>query len=137
MKVRIKFMDLGERDLCLMKMEQQIEAKYQFLLAKQRELIEKEKDNKCLTVVKNEYNKFYQILMREKEEQMVNLKVIYDYIQHIMKTGELMPADVEKLQFDLDDILKELRKIRERLKGVKNTVGFIESEFYLTPKNNI
>jgi len=130
-------MDLGERDLCLMKMEQQIEAKYQFLLAKQRELIEKEKDNKCLTVVKNEYNKFYQILMREKEEQMVNLKVIYDYIQHIMKTGELMPADVEKLQFDLDDILKELRKIRERLKGVKNTVGFIESEFYLTPKNNI
>jgi len=130
-------MDLGERDLCLMKMEQQIEAKYQFLLSKQRDLIEKEKTNTCLGVVKNEYNKFYQILMREKEEQMVNLKAIYDYIQYIIKTGELTPADVEKLQFDLDDILKELRKIRDRLKGMKNTVGFIESEFYLTPKNNI
>ena len=137
MKVRIKFMDLGERDLCLMKMEQQIEAKYQFLLSKQRDLIEKEKTNTCLGVVKNEYKKFYQILMREKEEQMVNLKAIYDYIQYIIKTGELMPEDIERSKNDLDDILKELRKIRDRLKGMKNTVGFIESEFYLTPKNNI
>jgi hypothetical protein len=130
-------MDLGERDLCLMKMEQQIEAKYQFLLSKQRDLIEKEKTNTCLGVVKNEYKKFYQILMREKEEQMVNLKAIYDYIQYIIKTGELMPEDIERSKNDLDDILKELRKIRDRLKGMKNTVGFIESEFYLTPKNNI
>jgi len=137
MKVRIKFMDLGERDLCLMKMKQQIEAKYQFLFSKQRDLIEKEKNNQCLSVVKNEYDNFYKVLMREKEEQIVNLKAIYDYIKYIMETGELTQEDMQKSKNDLDNILNELKKIRERLKSMKNTVGSIESEFYLKKKNNI
>lgn len=106
---------LAHRDMQLLKLEEEIKLKKDYLLKKRKELDSKIEMNEHLTEVKENYNKYHSYIVREKEEQRRALTLLQEYVSDLIKTEKVMDHDLREAKQDSSNIEHELKRITSEL----------------------
>ena len=106
---------LAERDLYLLQIEKEIKHKKGMLVKKKKELNKKHKLNHYLSDVKEDYNKYYDYIVGEKQQQYNALLLLKEYMSDLMKTEQLVDEQLRTAKHDQKDIIKEIEKVKVEL----------------------
>ena len=106
---------LGQRDLQLLQLDAEITHKKHLLLKKKKDLDKKVKVNSFLEEVNNDYNKYYQFVVQEKEEQHKALQMLKEYMGELMKTETLIDYQKRTAKHDQQDIIREINVVKKEL----------------------
>ena len=103
--------------------DQQIADKQQLLLNKKSSLDEKLKTNKFLLGVKNDYQKYYNYIIKEKQNQIDALNALTAYI-YTLHENDTSTNDQHNMALkDQEEILHELTKIKLSLDKIVDDTG--------------
>jgi hypothetical protein len=106
---------LAERDLYLFQIEKEIKNKKGLLVKKKKELDKKHKLNHYLSDVKEDYNKYYDFIVGEKQQQYNALLLLKEYMSDLIKTEQLVDEQLRTAKYDQKDIVKEIDKVKVEL----------------------
>jgi hypothetical protein len=98
--------------------DNQIEQKKQILFSKRKFLDQTMKQNEYLKLVRTDYQKYHNELLKSKQMQMDSMNMIKKHLDALMVEGGLTDEDMKKAENDQKDILSELEKIRGELNGL-------------------
>jgi hypothetical protein len=118
--IHIKLLPIAEKDNKLVQIEKLIEAKKNMLLKKQKTLTQISRQNSFLSDVKNDYVKYNNYIVKQKEHQIISFKIINDYINNLIVSGKLSKYDIEDAKEEQKKILTEIKSIRRNLDDVIN-----------------
>jgi len=108
-------MSIAVRDLRIVQIENVIKHKKKMLIEKRRELEEKAKLNAFLHEVKSDYAKYYDFILKEKQQQYDALMLIKAYVGDLVKTDQLVGEQLRVAQYDQRDIIGEIDKVKAEL----------------------
>jgi len=111
-------MNLAERDDYLSEIEQQIKSKKELLLEKRKYLNKISNDNRFLQDVSNDYQKYYDFIIKQKEDQMKSLNYLNDYIQDIMVNSNITEQDILETTKEQKRVLNEIKNIKKSLEEI-------------------
>jgi hypothetical protein len=109
---------LGERDNYLNQIEQQIQAKRELLLEKQKSLKRKMNENQFLEGVYNDYNKYYSYIKKQKEDQITQMEMLNQYLNDIILNGKLTDEDISQSKKEQEEILNTISNIKGELEKI-------------------
>jgi hypothetical protein len=112
---QVKMNNEEEKDMILMHIQQQINTKRQLLLQKQKYLNKMEKQNEFLKEVKNDYSKYYNYILKQKQEQMEALDILKQYVNDLTVSGSLSKQNIKDAKLEQKRILKEMKYIKTEL----------------------
>ena len=84
---------------------------------------EKQKQNKFLTGVVEDYIKYYKYIKKQKVEQEEALRIISDYIDSISQDTELTKELLAQSKQDQKDILAKMQQIKREVDKITTLVG--------------
>lgn len=113
-------MSLAQRDLRLFQLEQEIINRKRLIIRKSKELKKKTKVNDFLTGVKNDYDKYYEYIMNEKEQQIVAMDLLNKYLDDLKNTEHLADTELNNIAQDQKHILTEMRRVKTELDEIVN-----------------
>jgi len=108
-------MPLGERDQKLIQLEAEIEAKRNWLLERRKVLKKNVKNNQFLQGVKEDYEKFYNYTVKQKESQLKAFAMLNQYVSDIIISGKLTNRDIQRSKEEQEQIVGEMEKIKRNL----------------------
>ena len=106
---------LAERDLYLIQIEKEIKHKKGLLVKKKKDLEKKHKLNHYLSDVKEDYNKYYDYIVGEKEQQYNALLLLKEYMSDLVKTENLVDDQLRTAKHDQKYIIEEIDKVKAEL----------------------
>jgi len=106
---------LAQRDLQLIQIEQEIKNKKNLLIKKKKDLDKKQNLNNYLDSVKEDYSKYYQFIVQEKQQQYDSLMLLKEYMNDLIKTEHLVDDQLRTAKHDQKDILGEIDKVKAEL----------------------
>ena len=106
---------LADRDLYLIQIEEEIRNKKKLLVKKKKDLEKKYKLNQYLSEVKNDYSKYYDYILNEKQQQHNALILLKEYIDDLMKTENLVDDQLRSAKHDQKDIIREIDNVKAEL----------------------
>ena len=109
---------LSERDLFLYDIQDQIVARRQLILQKTKEIKKKGKCNIFLEDVANDYKKYHEYILNERQQQYNSMKTLQAYLDDLIKTDKLADYELKQAKRDHKEILHELDKIKIELDKV-------------------
>jgi len=121
-------MPLIKRDEQLLQIETLINAKRRMLLDKQKKLRFISKQNKFLDAVKDDYEKYYNYISQQKQEQMRALELLNNYINDLTVSGKLSKSNIEDAKFEQEKILHEVKSIKKGLDEIVGNTNYISSK---------
>jgi len=107
-----------EREKQLANLEEQIKQKRGFLLDKRKTLGQAKEQNKFLKDVQQDYQKYYQYIVDEKQRQTEAFTKLNEHLDRIIVSGQLTEKEVTESKKDQKTILKELDGIKRGLKNI-------------------
>jgi hypothetical protein len=116
--VRINYQNMMDQGNQLLKIEQLIETKRNMLLEKQKKLRFISKQNAFLGAVKEDYDKYNNYIIKQREDQMKALQVLNYYLDDLSRTGKLTKANIKDSKFEQRKIVEEIKKVQENLNGL-------------------
>lgn len=122
-------MTLAQRDLYLVRIEQEMNKKKEFLLDKYNYLGEMEEDNEYLKVIRNDYTHYYKYIQKEKQDQVDAMNLLRDYINELIVDGKMTDEDLESAEEEQEKILREIDVIKNDLDKI--------TENYKQESNNV
>jgi hypothetical protein len=111
---------LSERDLHLQQIEREIKNKKRMLVKKKKDLEKKHKINEFLLTVKDDYSKYYNYILKEKQEQYNALVLLKEYMQDLIQTENLVDEQKRTAKHDQRDIMGEIDKVKAELDELVN-----------------
>ena len=113
---------MAEGDRRLTHIENIIEKKRQYLLEKQKKLKHLSESNKFLHIIKNDYDNYYNYIIKQKEDQIKALDILNQYINELSESGELSKNNLYDSKYEQKRILNEINHIKNNLDTIiKNT----------------
>jgi len=109
------FIPLGERDLHLFQLEEEIKYKKNLLIKKKNEITKKNEMNEFLSNVKQDYKIYYDYIIAEKQKQLTALTLLKEYLNDLVKTEKVVDVQMKKAKYDHNEIETELNKIKTEL----------------------
>ena len=106
---------LAERDLYLVHIDTLMEEKRKMLLEKQKTLQQTAKENEYLEMVRNDYRKYYNHIVKQKEDQINAMNYLKQYIDEIMVNGKLTDTDLENAKMEQDELIQEMADIKSKM----------------------
>ena len=106
---------LAERDLYLVHIDTLMDEKRKMLLEKQKTLQQTAKENEYLEMVRNDYRKYYNHIVKQKEDQINAMNYLKQYINEIMVNGKLTDTDLENAKMEQDELIQEMDNIKGKL----------------------
>jgi SMC interacting uncharacterized protein involved in chromosome segregation len=106
---------LFERDMYIMRIQDMIKKREQFLFEKKKSLDKNVVDNEYLNGVKQDYEKYFKFIIKYKEEQIEAFKKIEEYIQNIIVSEKLSEEEIKNAKEEHNQIINEIEKIRNSL----------------------
>lgn len=106
---------LAKRDLYLVQIEEQIRDKKKMLIKKKKELDKKSKLNHYLSGVKDDYNKYYNYIVEEKQQQYRALSLLKEYMGDLISTEKLVDGQLKTAKHDQRDIMREIENVKNEL----------------------
>ena len=118
----MRMMERGaaERDKQIDDLQTQIYAK-RFMLLQRRKAIEVAgKQNRFLAEVKKDYDRYYNALVKQKNDQMVAINYLTKYIDNIIEEEGLSTEKINEAKREHKEMLSEIRSIKESLDEIVN-----------------
>ena len=112
---------LAERDLYLVHIDTLMDEKRKLLLEKQKTLQQTAKENEYLEMVRNDYRKYYNHIVKQKEDQINAMNYLKQYIDEIMVNGKLTDMDLENAKMEQDELIQEMDNIKGKLDEITQT----------------
>jgi hypothetical protein len=106
---------LVERDLYLVHIDTLMDEKRKMLLEKQKTLQQTAKENEYLEMVRNDYRKYYNHIVKQKEDQINAMNYLNQYIDEIIVNGKLTDVDLENAKMEQDELIQEMDNIKGKL----------------------
>jgi hypothetical protein len=106
---------LAERDLYLVHIDTLMDEKRKMLLEKQKTLQQTAKENEYLEMVRNDYRKYYNHIVKQKEDQINAMNYLKQYIDEIMVDGKLTDTDLENAKMEQDELIHEMADIKSKM----------------------
>ena len=106
---------LVERDLYLVHIDTLMDEKRKMLLEKQKTLQQTAKENEYLEMVRNDYRKYYNHIVKQKEDQINAMNYLNQYIDEIIVNGKLTDVDLENAKMEQDELIQEMGNIKGKL----------------------
>jgi hypothetical protein len=106
---------LAERDLYLVHIDTLMDEKRKMLLEKQKTLQQTAKENEYLEMVRNDYRKYYNHIVKQKEDQINAMNYLKQYIDEIIVDGKLTDTDLENAKMEQDELIQEMGNIKSKL----------------------
>ena len=113
-------MSLADRDKHIMRIEEQIEAKRNLLLEKQKKMNVLAKQNSFLVGVRDDYNKYYQYIITQKQDQMRAMETLHQYLADLANSTDMTVNNIKDAKIEQDKILRVMRKIKGELDELVN-----------------
>jgi uncharacterized membrane-anchored protein YhcB (DUF1043 family) len=111
---------LVKKDLEFTQIQNLIDIKKKFLIEKQKKLRFITRQNSFLEEVKNDYNKYYEYITKQKEDQITALKLINNYIRDLTISGQLSKQNINDAKEEQKKILREMKSIKTGLDSIMN-----------------
>ena len=112
---------LAERDLYLVHIDTLVDEKRKMLLEKQKTLQQTAKENEYLEMVRNDYRKYYNHIVKQKEDQINAMNYLKQYIDEIIVNGKLTDVDLENAKMEQDELIQEMDNIKGKLDEITQT----------------
>lgn len=122
MRVVVYKSQLEEGDSKLEHIEKVIESKRRFLLEKRKSFKELTKTNHYLNDVKDDYQKYYDYIVQEKQNQIKALNILDTYISDLARSGELTKQNINDSKYEQKRILNEIENIKNNLDSLINEI---------------
>lgn len=106
---------LSQRDLYLLQIQDEIKNKRNMLVKKKKAFDKKQIANQFLEGVKEDYSKYYNYIVKEKQQQYDSLMLLKDYIGDLMNTENLLDNQLRTAKHDQKDIMLEIGKVKGEL----------------------
>jgi hypothetical protein len=106
---------LAERDLYIVHIDTLMDEKRKMLLEKQKTLQQTAKENEYLEMVRNDYRKYYNHIIKQKEDQINAMNYLKQYIDEIIVNGKLTDVDLENAKMEQDELIQEMDNIKGKL----------------------
>jgi hypothetical protein len=106
---------LAQRDLMLQTIEDQINVRRELILEKNKKIYKKNRVNHFLEDVKEDYNNYYQYIIKEKEQQYNSMMLIKNYLDELIKAEKIANNELNQMRRDQNHILHEMDKIKIEL----------------------
>ena len=133
LRIPTNYIHLENRDQQLLQIENLIDAKRKMLIDKQKKFKNLTKENEFLNDVKQDYNKYYGYIVKQKEDQMSALTLLNGYIKDLTVSGTLSKNNIEDAKNEQNKILTEINSIKKGIDDIIKETGNINSE--VKPKN--
>jgi hypothetical protein len=111
-------LSLGERDLYLQKLEENIKNKKALLLKETTNIENVKKDNKLLEGVHQKYKVYYDGIVKEKQQQYDAMMLLNQYLDELIKKEHISGKQINHAKKDQQDIIGEMEKITMELKEI-------------------
>jgi hypothetical protein len=108
-------MDIAEKDLHLLQIQEEIRNKKNLLIKKKKDLDKNYKLNDFLSNVKDDYTRYYDYILNEKQQQYNALILLKEYMSDLSKTENVVDEQMRHIKYDQRDILKEIDKVKAEL----------------------
>lgn len=106
---------LKERDAQFLQLQELIEKKKNFLLENQKKLKQISKQNEFLEHIKDDYFKYNDYVVKQKNDQMKALELLNEYIHDLSNSGELSEQNIKDSKHEQRKIMKEIKHIKSSL----------------------
>jgi hypothetical protein len=107
--------NMEQKELYFNNIQAQIEQKKRMLINKRKELDKYKKENEYLEGVRNDYKKYHDYIIQEKQNQMNAMAMLKSYIDDLIINGKLTNTDIENAKNEQQHIFKELNRIKKDL----------------------
>ena len=107
--------NLADRDLKIIKIENEIKNREKLLLEKRQQLEERKNDNHFLETVAKDYQKYYDYTISEKKQQMQSMIILNNYLENLIKSEKMTREEIREAKNEQKHILKELDNIKSGL----------------------
>ena len=97
-----------------------IESKRNMLLKKQKKLQKIAKQNVFLENIKNDYLKYNNYIVKQKEDQITALNLLNNYIEDLNRSGQLSKHNIQDAKVEQNKIVKELNSVKHGLDKIMN-----------------
>jgi len=111
-------LSLGERDLYIRKLEEEIKNKKALLLQETTNIENVKKGNKLLDGVHKKYKAYYDTIVKEKQQQQDAMMLLNQYLDELIKNEHISEKQVKGARKDQQDIIEEMEKITLDLKDL-------------------
>lgn len=109
------YIPIAQRDIQLFQIEQEIKNKKELLIKKKRDLIKKNDLNEFLINVKEDYKKYYDYIVQEKQRQLSALILLKEYLNDLVKTEKVVDNQIKRSKYDQNEIENEINKVKLEL----------------------
>ena len=118
LRIPTNYIHLENRDQQLLQIENLIDAKRKMLIDKQKKFKNLTKQNEFLNEVKQDYNKYYGYIIKQKEEQMSALTLLNTYIKDLTISNSLSKNNIHDAKNEQQKILTEINSIKKELDNI-------------------
>ena len=130
MNYRIEIGDHLANEDQFMKIQALIEAKRQSLLDKQKKLKTVTKTNEFLNSVKEDYVKYYNVIVAQKQDQIKAITMLNEYVEDLASSGELSANNIEDARVEQSKLLREVKQIKRGLDSLTMDTNHITNELH-------
>ena len=127
LRIPTNYIHLENRDQKLLQIENLIDAKRKMLIGKQKKFKNLTKQNEFLNEVKQDYNKYYGYIVKQKEDQMSALTLLNGYIKDLTISGTLSKNNIQDAKNEQQKILTEINSIKKGIDDIIKETGNINS----------
>jgi len=127
LRIPTNYTHLENRDQQLLQIENLIDAKRKMLIDKQKKFKTLTNQNEFLNEVKQDYNKYYGYIVKQKEDQMSALTLLNSYIKDLTVSGTLSKNNVQDAKNEQQKILTEINSIKKGIDEIIKETGNINS----------
>jgi hypothetical protein len=113
-------MYLVVRDKTANNLQNLIADRKQMLREKYNSLQIVSQENKYLTDLANDYEKYYNYIKKQKEEQIEAYNAIYKYLENISKSLEHTESEVLGATHEQEQILRKIKLVKSELDDLVN-----------------
>lgn len=128
MNFRIHVEDHLANEDQFMKIQALIEAKKQSLIDKQKKLKSVTKSNQFLNTVKEDYAKYYNVIIAQKQDQIKAISMLNEYIDDLASSGELNKHNIEDAKVEQMKLLREVNHIKKGLDSLSENTDHVTNE---------
>lgn len=113
-------MSLADRDKHIVRIEEQIEAKRKLLMEKQKKMNVLAKQNTFLVGVRDDYNRYHQYIVKQKQDQMHAMETLHQYLSDLANSTDMTVNNIKDAKIEQEKVLKQMRKIKGELDELIN-----------------
>jgi len=113
--VNINKFSLENTDDRLIHIENLIDAKRMLLLNKQKKIRFISRQNRFLDEVRMDYNKYYNYIASQKQQQIKALELLNNYVKDLTVSGDLSKRNIEDAKYEQKRIMREMKSIQNSL----------------------